>query len=222
MSETASSIPSTSPAQSTPARTPQLNERSVPAKKRSRKRLSSITLYFRPRSIGSIETIDTLDDPESHKEFGTKFPIVVEFIISLWYLLISNTDTICYILVFVNQVFSASVLSLPLPLMVLLWGTLSLPRPSKNFWVALIVYTQILVLLKFLFQFQFWPWVNDVVLDNEPFAPVRILGIEQRAGYATFDLLLLLALFWHVIILKSLGLWNENDILHNETDLNER
>lgn len=97
-----------------------------------------------------------------------------------------------------------------------MWGTLTLPRPSKSFWLSLIIYTQILVLLKFLFQFQFWPWVDDVILDNEPFAAVRILGIERKAGYATFDLLLLLALFWHRIILRSLGLWDTIDIDSSE------
>lgn len=67
-------------------------------------------------------------------------PIIVEFFNSIWYLLISNTATICYILVFVNQVlnlmlwkftiiksfffqlYSASILSLPLPLMVCIFS----------------------------------------------------------------------------------------------------
>ena len=35
-----------------------------------------------------------------------------------------------------NQMTSASVLSLPLPLMIFLWAMLSVPRPSKTFWVV--------------------------------------------------------------------------------------
>jgi hypothetical protein len=56
-----------------------------------------------------------------------------------------------------------------------------------------------------------------VILDNEPFSAVRIIGIEAKPGYATFDLLLLLALFWNRIILRSLGLWDSKPIIEEPT-----
>jgi hypothetical protein len=108
---------------------------------------------------------------------------------------------------FIQQINSASVLSLPLPLMVLLWGTLTFPRPSKTFWVVLIAYTQAVVLIKCACQFEAWFWNESAIAPNQPFAPARILGIERKKGYATYDLILLLVMFCHRIILKSLGLW---------------
>lgn len=108
---------------------------------------------------------------------------------------------------FLSQINSASVLSIPLPLMVLLWGTLTFPRPSKTFWVTLIAYTQAVVLIKCLCQFEAWFWNEAAIAPNQPFAPARILGIEKKKGYATYDLILLLVVFCHRIILKSLGLW---------------
>lgn len=91
--------------------------------------------------------------------------------------------------------------------MVLLWGTLTFPRPSKTFWVTLIAYTQAVVLIKCAFQFDIFSWNSGAILPNQPFAPARIMGIEKKNGYATYDLILLLVVFCHRIILKSLGLW---------------
>lgn len=84
-------------------------------------------------------------------------------------------------------------------------GTLTFPRPSKTFWVTLIAYTQAVVLIKCVCQFEFSD--RKEIPPNQPFAPARILGIEKKPGYATYDLILLLVVFCHRIILKSLGLW---------------
>ena len=45
----------------------------------------------------------------------------------------------------VGHAFYPGVITLPLPLMVFFWGTLSNPRPSKSFWVAMIAYTEFVV-----------------------------------------------------------------------------
>lgn len=75
--------------------------------------------------------------------FSQQHSILTEFLQSLWFALISNTDLLCYLFVFINMVASASILALPMPIMVFLWGTLSVPRPSKTFWVSLIAYTEV-------------------------------------------------------------------------------
>lgn len=111
------------------------------------------------------------------------------------------------------QCVNASILSLPLPLMVFLWGTLSLPRPTKTFWVTLIGYTQSLVLLKCIFQFKgIWkPFIKE---GNSPLSVAPLIGLDVDSKYTTYDLILLLVLFFHRFILKSQGLWkseyNEN------------
>ncbi|XP_052853093.1 piezo-type mechanosensitive ion channel component isoform X1 [Drosophila gunungcola] len=140
--------------------------------------------------------------------------IIVELLISSWYALLANTDLICYIVVFVNQVVNASLISLPLPIMVFLWGTLSLPRPTKTFWVTLIAYTQAIVLIKCIFQFKLI-WSNYHQLPNQPLAPAKIFGVENKAHYAIYDLILLLVLFLHRYLLKSQGLWKSG---YKDTD----
>ncbi|XP_063376521.1 piezo-type mechanosensitive ion channel component isoform X1 [Cydia fagiglandana] len=137
---------------------------------------------------------------------------------ALWFAILAHTDIVCYIMVFINQIQSATILSIPLPLMVFLWGTLTIPRPTKTFWVTLIAYTEVIVLIKSMFQFEILPWNQKVYPANMPFTAPRIIGIERKGNYALYDLLLLLIIFLHRFMLKSLGLWKESS---PEIDLRE-
>uniref|UniRef100_A0A3Q2Z556 Piezo type mechanosensitive ion channel component 1 (Er blood group) n=1 Tax=Hippocampus comes TaxID=109280 RepID=A0A3Q2Z556_HIPCM len=126
-------------------------------------------------------------------------------------LLAANSDLVCYFIIILNNVVSASVISLVLPIMVFLWAMLTVPRPTKNFWMTAIVYTEVMVVVKYLFQFGFFPW-NSVyeitVNEDKPFFPPRILGVEKTDTYIRYDLLQLLALFFHRSLLMRYGLWD--------------
>ncbi|KAJ4442155.1 hypothetical protein ANN_12021 [Periplaneta americana] len=74
---------------------------------------------------------------ESHEIKTEKHMAIWKLLLALWMAFQAHTDLICYVIIFWYHMESASILSLPLPLMVLLWGTLSLPRPSVTFWAQL-------------------------------------------------------------------------------------
>ncbi|ODM97774.1 Piezo-type mechanosensitive ion channel component 2 [Orchesella cincta] len=167
------------------------------------------TVIEKPSPVRDIEefkgsSLDSLSEIEEDDIYG---PFIC-FCVSVWYVIISHSDLVCYFVVFLNQIKSSSILSLPLPLMVLLWGTLSVPRPTKTFWVTIIAYTEAMVVIKYLFQFDFFPWnEKSKQVNTKPFWPPKILGIEKQEKYAMYDVILLMIVFFHRFMLKSLGLW---------------
>lgn len=126
--------------------------------------------------------------------------VFARFTLALFYAIISHSEFLCYFLVILNQINNASILSLPLPLIVFLWGCLSVPRPTKTFWISVITYTEVIIVIKYIFSFRVWPWTNR--FDQSPFWLPRILGIYKKDYSENLDLFLLLALFFHRFMLK--------------------
>ncbi|KAJ0182013.1 hypothetical protein K1T71_002735, partial [Dendrolimus kikuchii] len=162
-----------------------------------------------PETLIHHKDVTTLEEQDDSMFKQGKSPFVY-LAYSLWYAILAHTDIVCYLMVFINQINSATLLSIPLPLMVFLWGTLTIPRPTKTFWVTLIAYTEVIVLIKSMFQFEILPWNQKAIPANMPFSAPRIIGIERKFNYALYDLLLLLIIFFHRFMLKSLGLWKES------------
>lgn len=135
---------------------------------------------------------------------------MIELIKVMFYFLFSHTDLMVYLVVFLNQISSASVLALPMSLFVFLWGTLTFPRPSKTFWILLIAYTQTVILIKCVSQFEFLWWNgNKNTFGSHGY--IKLLGNERKKWFASYDLVLLLFIFIHRIVLKTFGLWKSFD-----------
>ncbi|XP_052758554.1 piezo-type mechanosensitive ion channel component [Galleria mellonella] len=162
-----------------------------------------------PETLVHHKDVTLLEEQDDSMFKQGRSPIVY-LAYAIWYAVLAHTDIVCYITVFINQIQSATILSIPLPLMVFLWGTLTIPRPTKTFWVTLIAYTEVIVLIKSMFQFEILPWNQKAIPANMPFTAPRIIGIERKSNYALYDLLLLLIIFLHRFMLKSLGLWKES------------
>nr|XP_046227093.1 piezo-type mechanosensitive ion channel component 2-like isoform X2 [Scatophagus argus] len=137
---------------------------------------------------------------------------------ALYNILAARSETVCYLVIVLNHMVSASCLTLVLPVLVFLWGTLSVPRPSKTFWMTAIIYTEVTIVIKYFFQFGFFPFNQKLEVDrSKPFHPPNILGVEKKEGYVLYDLLQLLALFYHRAILKCHGLWDQTVTLETDT-----
>uniref|UniRef100_A0A8C5SZZ6 Piezo type mechanosensitive ion channel component 2 n=1 Tax=Laticauda laticaudata TaxID=8630 RepID=A0A8C5SZZ6_LATLA len=152
---------------------------------------------------------DELDESE---KFYAGQPRHLLLIYALYNTLVARSEMVCYFVIILNHMFSASTISLVLPILIFLWAMLSVPRPSKRFWMTAIIYTEVTIVIKYFFQFGFFPWNKQLELkkDRPYFAP-NIIGIEKKEGYVHYDLVQLLALFFHRSILKCHGLWDEED-----------
>ncbi|XP_043467298.1 piezo-type mechanosensitive ion channel component isoform X4 [Leptopilina heterotoma] len=138
-------------------------------------------------------------------------PPIIQLAASIWFGILAHSALLCYFMVFLHQIKNSSIISTPLPLMVFFWGSLMIPRPSKTFWITLIAYTEVIVIVKCIFQLEIIPW-NQIASSNNPLYGPRIFGVERKQDYALWDLLLLLMVFFHRFMLKSLGQWTRSSI----------
>ncbi|XP_073797456.1 piezo-type mechanosensitive ion channel component 2 isoform X2 [Danio rerio] len=151
-------------------------------------------------------------DLEQSERFYRSQPQLLQLCYSLYNVLVSHSQMVCYLVIILNHMISASVATLVLPVLIFLWAMLSVPRPSKRFWMTAIVYTEVTIVIKYFFQFGFFPFNQSIEVDkSKPFHPPNIIGVEKKEGYVHYDLVQLLALFFHRSILKCYGLWDEEE-----------
>lgn len=160
---------------------------------------------------------------EEAEQFAAGRGRALRLLEALYQCVAAHSELLCYFVIVLNHMVTASATSLVLPVLVFLWAMLSIPRPSKRFWMTAIVFTevgvaggvevgvgcgrhadlsplQVTVVAKYLFQFGFFPWNSHAVLrryENKPYFPPRILGLEKSDSYVKYDLLQLMALFFH-------------------------
>ncbi|RXM29721.1 Piezo-type mechanosensitive ion channel component 2 [Acipenser ruthenus] len=157
------------------------------------------------------------DELEGSDRFYKQQPQILQLCYALYNTLVARSEMVCYFVIILNHMISASMVTLVLPILIFLWAMLSVPRPSKRFWMTAIVYTEVAIVIKYFFQFGFFPFNQNLgVNKNKPYHPPNIIGIEKKEGYVLYDLLQLLTLFFHRSILKGHGLWDEDDFRGTE------
>ncbi|XP_034393255.1 piezo-type mechanosensitive ion channel component 2 [Cyclopterus lumpus] len=157
---------------------------------------------------------ENIEISESDKFFCT-LPRPLKLLIALYNTMVSKSEMLCYFVIILNHMVTASLLSLILPILIFLWAMLSVPRPTKRFWMTAIIYTELTVVVKYFSQFGFFPWTTSAyrgINAERPFALPNIIGVEKKDGYVLFDLIQLLALFFHRSILKCHGLWDNKEV----------
>ncbi|KAI1902167.1 hypothetical protein AGOR_G00041910 [Albula goreensis] len=152
------------------------------------------------------------EELEASDKFYNSQPQLLQLCYAMYNMLVARSEMVCYLVIIINHMISASTATLVLPVLIFLWAMLSVPRPSKRFWMTAIVYTEVTIVIKYFFQFSFFPFNQNLELyKNKPYHPPNIIGVEKKNGYVLYDLLQLLALFFHRSILKCHGLWDDDD-----------
>uniref|UniRef100_H0XWC8 Piezo type mechanosensitive ion channel component 1 (Er blood group) n=1 Tax=Otolemur garnettii TaxID=30611 RepID=H0XWC8_OTOGA len=197
------------------AKASQHSSRELPASTRIQMRTASELLLDRCLQIPELEEAE---------QFAEKQGRALRLLWAAYQCVAAHSELLCYFIIILNHMVTASASSLVLPVLVFLWAMLSIPRPSKRFWMTAIVFTEVVVVTKYLFQFGFFPWNSHAVLrryENKPYFPPRILGLEKTDGYVKYDLLQLMVLFFHRSQLLCYGLWDhDEDPLSKEDDRN--
>nr|XP_033798454.1 piezo-type mechanosensitive ion channel component 1 isoform X2 [Geotrypetes seraphini] len=154
------------------------------------------------------------EELEESQQFYKSQNRFLKLVIAFYKFIAAHSELLCYFIIIVNNMVTGSAISLFLPILVFLWAMLSVPRPSKRFWMAVIVYTEVMIVIKYLFQFGFFPWNSYASLvrnEGKPYFPPRILGVEKTDSYIKYDLIQLMALFFHRSLLRHYGLWDHQE-----------
>uniref|UniRef100_A0A8C2DDH4 Piezo type mechanosensitive ion channel component 2 n=1 Tax=Cyprinus carpio TaxID=7962 RepID=A0A8C2DDH4_CYPCA len=152
------------------------------------------------------------EELENSESFYKSQPLGLQLCYALYNLLVAHSEMVCFLVIILNHMISASMATLVLPILIFLWAMLSIPRPSKRFWMTAIVYTEVTIVVKYFFQFSFFPFNQNLEVNKgKPYHPPNIIGTEKKEGYVHYDLVQLLVLFFHRSILKCHGLWDEDD-----------
>uniref|UniRef100_A0A8C9X545 Piezo type mechanosensitive ion channel component 2 n=1 Tax=Sander lucioperca TaxID=283035 RepID=A0A8C9X545_SANLU len=160
---------------------------------------------FMSRCLASASPIYTHThtcELEQSDRFYQKQPLILQLCYGLYNMLVAHSEMVCYLVIIINHMVSASCATLVLPITIFLWAMLSVPRPSKRYWMTAIVYTEVTIVVKYFFQFGFFPFNQNLINKNRPYHPPNIIGVEKKDGYVHYDLVQLLALFFHRSILK--------------------
>ncbi|KAH1021022.1 hypothetical protein HUJ04_010595 [Dendroctonus ponderosae] len=64
------------------------------------------------------------------------YSICIKFFLASWYLFMAQSEWFCYLLIILYQTLKGNLISLPMLLMTFCWGALTVPRPTKTFWVV--------------------------------------------------------------------------------------
>ena len=130
---------------------------------------------------------------------------------AIYYYLLAHSDYPVLFFIILNITLNGSVLSLVYAILLYTWGLLSIPWPTRKFWLTLIFYTMSVLLVKYAFQFRDISYWRENFNAAGGLYPPQILGIQHRKNFftnAVWDILLLIALLLHRGLLVQYGLWN--------------
>lgn len=89
-----------------------------------------------PRRLYFVELEESEQFYQSHNRF-------LKLLLALYRCVAAHSELLCYFVIILNNMVTASVISLFLPILVFLWAMLSIPRPTKRFWMTAIIFTEV-------------------------------------------------------------------------------
>ncbi|CAG9770623.1 unnamed protein product [Ceutorhynchus assimilis] len=148
-------------------------------------------------------------DDKVEEQHDYQDSIYFNFISATWLLILSHTELLSYCIIIFNQYKRANFISLPMVILVFCWGTLTVPKPTKTFWVSTISYVLIMLFIKNFFVMDIIPWETNTHMSNLFFPPL-IIGLNRYASLH-INIFILVLLFLHRKVLQTLGLWKPYD-----------
>ena len=162
------------------------------------------------------------------KKYLTKTFLIKKIIIDIKAILSNNFYWVCYFGMIFNHLANASFISLFYPLSIFCYALLEYPRPSKKYWKICLIYTFIVLIIKFIIQKDFiGAFLNNKDRnDSETYYdyyktffnhyPIGIKlfdddDIKKYILYLIYDFIVIILLIININILIVNGLWDRTE-----------
>lgn len=84
--------------------------------------------------------VSELEESEQFYESHNRF---LKLLLAGYRCVTAHSELLCYFVIILNNMVTASIISVFLPILVFLWAMLSIPRPTKRFWMTAIIFTEV-------------------------------------------------------------------------------
>uniref|UniRef100_A0A674D7R7 Piezo-type mechanosensitive ion channel component 2-like n=1 Tax=Salmo trutta TaxID=8032 RepID=A0A674D7R7_SALTR len=116
--------------------------------------LSGVTSTTFPSLTHELTASDLLrnrmfydEELEDSERFYGNQPALLQLLYALYNMLVAHSEMVCFLVIILNHMISASVATLVLPILIFLWAMLSVPRPSKLDYPFNYIHTGVITIL---------------------------------------------------------------------------
>lgn len=136
----------------------------------------------------------------------------------LSHVVMAQSELVCFMLILIVHLSKASFVTLPLPIIVFVWGALCVPGPPKSFWFFSTCYLQFIIIFRMVCQNKtILGIIERIDADNDrPFSLARLLGVHPSVNGTYWDIALLTMLFLHRYKLIRLGMYDSHSHMQHE------
>lgn len=123
-----------------------------------RKMLSDIRDYrhmMKKKGEIIIKDID-IKDMKRTTELIRWSKVILQYLQLIVEIVATNSDYICYLFMILSMMKNAGLISVIYPFLVFGYGLMEEANPKRKVWYGIMIYTEILILIKFLYQLSFW------------------------------------------------------------------
>ena len=124
--------------------------------KMERKMLKDIRDFKKQKIDASVEEEELMNEIEIKdlkrtQEFISFGGLIKGYFSLFIEILITYSDSVCYFLMIISMMKNAGLISLVYPFIVFGYALMEEVNPTKKFWYSILIYTEFLIMIKFLF-----------------------------------------------------------------------
>ena len=180
-----------------------------------------------------LKYIEDLFDTKLFKKYLTTNYQIRHIISYLQSFFMNNFTWICYFFMVLDHMISSSIITLIYPISIFCYALLEYPRPKKSYWMACLVYTMIIMFIKFIIQLKiimlfipedtYTELINKLYYYRIGFKYFSSSFSRSFIKYICFDALVIFSILINRNLLITEGLWfKREEEIENIYEASER